>query len=701
MRTMLGVLLLLVGLFPKAHAEPPPSPPGEDASVLHGVTVPDPYRWLEDTSSQRVRDWYGAQNLHTESALANTASGEALTARITELATTGATRYGPQIAGGTLFYFEHVPPAAQPVLMAQPWPGGEPRVLVDPNAMRGNFAITEVWPSPGGKYLAYGVAEDGAELTTIRVLDARTGKPLRESLPWAGGGTTAAGLAWDDDEKGFLYVRFPAPARGSEVEQFHAALWHHRLGAPAARDRVVFGRDYSAIAAWRFVPGGPGRLALLANVGDGSPAEVWLRRGQGAESEFVRVLGLEHDVREASWIGGRLVAVSFADAPRGRLLAADEKGRVEELLPQRTGAIREAAPLAEGFLVTRSWGMDNWIEQYDDRARFVRRVPLPADVGVGAIASEPGQGSALVVWSTWTTPTRWSRFDAATGTMETLFALEPPADYSRVRVHRIEGVSRDGTRVPVTVLSLEGVEPDGRRPTILYGYGGFALGLKPGFLGANLAWLERGGVYAYATLRGGNEFGEDWHAQGQKTAKQNVFDDFHAAMLALLDGGWTDREHLGIMGGSNGGLLVGATLVQHPQDFRAGVGQVGIYDSLRHESEFANGKYNVPEYGTLTDPAQFRATLAYSPLHNVKAGTRYPAFLMTTGVNDSRVAAWQSHKFAAALQNANASGHPILVLTRGDAGHGIGAPFSQRVGNTALALVFLANELGLAEEVRR
>lgn len=697
MRTVLkGTLLAGLALTGAAFAlTPPESPKHEIASTLHGTSVPDPWRWLEDTGAVPVNAWIGAQNAYAEAHLSGTALGDALAERIGELSHTGTVRYSPQLAGGTLFYFQFTPPQAQPVLMAQLWPDGEARALVDPNAMEGDIAITEVWPSPSGRYLAYGVAEGGAELTTIHILDVRSGKPLRERLPLAGGATTAPGLAWDDDEKGFLYVRFPNPAKGEAFKEFGAALWHHRLGKAATNDRVVFGGDFSPIAAWRLIPGGPGKLAVLANVGDSSPAEVWLRRGQGAASRFERVLGTEANVRDASWVGERLFVTSFADAPRGKLLAVDAAGDVSDVLPQRTGAIQHVAPIGDGFLVERSWGMEGWIEQFDAQARFVRRVPLPQDAGIGAIASEPGQASALMTYSTWTTPTRWVRFDAGSGTLETLFETAPVADYSKVRVHRIEGVSRDGTRVPVTILAVDGVEPNGKRPTILYGYGGFEIPLKPGFIGANLAWLERGGVYAYATLRGGNEFGEEWHAQGQRTGKQNVFDDFHAAMLALLDGGWTDRGHLGVMGGSNGGLLVGATLVQHPADFRAGVGMVGIYDSLRHESEFTNGKYNVFEYGTIADPEQFRATLAYSPLHNVESGTAYPAFLMTTGVNDPRVAAWQSHKFAAALQSATSSPHPILVVTRMNAGHGMGAPFSQRVGNAALAMTFFARELGL------
>ncbi len=262
---------------------------------------------------------------------------------------------------------------------------------------------------------------------------------------------------------------------------------------------------------------------------------------------------------------------------------------------------------------------------------------------------------------------------------------------------RVDGTSKDGSKVPVTVISMDGITPNGKRPTILYSYGGFGIPVTPGFVGPNLAWLERGGVLAYANIRGGNEFGEAWHEQGQKLHKQNVFDDFYAASQALIDTKWTDTKHLGILGGSNGGLLMGASLVQHPEQYRAVVGMVGIYDVPRHETAFANGPYNVSEYGTVKDATQAEATLAYSPLHNVKKGTKYPAVLLTTGANDPRVAPWQSRKFAAALQDATTSGQPVMLLTRMNAGHGIGAPFSQRVGNAALSMTFFATELGLGE----
>ncbi len=682
-----------VSLIGEPMPQPPASPRHDDASVLHGVRVADPYRWLEAADQPAVQQWIAAQNRYTDAVVAAMPDGKAINARVQQLATTSVTRSSPWLAGGTLFYLRETPPQPQPQLVAQPWPDGAPRVLVDLNANGGHTAITAYWPSPSGRYLAYGTAEGGSELTTIHVLDVKSGRTLPDALPAAGGGTSPQGLAWDADERGFTYVRFPLPTKGGEVVQFHAALVHHVLGEAAARDVTVFGKDFSKIAEYRLLSSpGAKQLAVLANAGDGGPAEVWLRDG----AAWKRLLGDAANVRFAHWIGQRLVVASFAGAPRGKLLAVDANGKATELLGQREGALQRVLPIADGFLVVRSWGPDWWVEQYDRATKLVRRLPLPAHgIGLGGIASEAGQAHALIDYSGWTLPPRWVDYDAQAGTLKTVFEQRPAADYSKIEAHRIDGTSKDGTRIPVTVLAMQGVTPNGQRPAILYSYGGFDIPVAPHFVGAELAWLERGGVLAYANIRGGNENGELWHAQGQQLHKQNVFDDFHAAAMALIDTHWTDRAHLGALGGSNGGLLMGAQIVQHPGDYRAVVAQVGIYDMLRHETESANGAYNIPEYGSIADPAQFKATLAYSPLQHVEPRTAYPAVLLTTGVNDPRVSPWQSRKFAAALQAATSSQRPILLLTRMDAGHGFGAPFSQRVGNTALMLTFFAQELGL------
>jgi prolyl oligopeptidase len=693
--------LLAVSLFVAcgAHAatsQAPATPKRMVSETLAGQPVNDPYRWLENPEAADVKQWIDAQNAYTEATIGAMPLGKALSARVRELAITSTTRSSPTLAGGTLFYFENTPPQAQPLLVAKAWPDGPTRTLVDPNQGDGSTAITEYWPSPSGKYLAYGTAEGGSELTTIHILDTTTGKALPDLLPLAGGGTTPQALAWDADEKGVTYARFETPAKGQALREFDAVLAHHTIGEAATKDRTVFGKGYSHVAEYILLEGkGGASTALLANEGDGGPAEVYLRQGKG---EFKRVLGRDADVRSATWVGDRLIVVAFADAPRGKLVAIGADGKHSDVLAQGEGAIQHVSAMGDGFLVVRSAGPDWWADQYDAKATLIRRVPLPATgITIGGVASEAGQNKALLSYGGWTTPTRWAEYDGASGTLKTVFEVKPAADYSKVKVSRIDGVSKDGTKIPVTVISMDGITPNGKRPTILYSYGGFGIPVTPGFVGANLAWLERGGVLAYANIRGGNEFGEAWHEQGQKQRKQNVFDDFYAASQALIDTKWTDRGHLGILGGSNGGLLMGAALTQHPEQYRAVVGAVGIYDVPRHETAFANGPYNVSEYGSTTDPVIAKAMLSYSPLHNVKAGTKYPAVLLTTGANDPRVAPWQSRKFTAALQDASTSGQPILLLTRMNAGHGIGAPFSQRVGNAALQLTFFATELALGE----
>jgi prolyl oligopeptidase len=353
------------------------------------------------------------------------------------------------------------------------------------------------------------------------------------------------------------------------------------------------------------------------------------------------------------------------------------------------------APIKDGFLITQVNGPDWRVQQYSADGQLVRSVPLPASgIGVGAIASTPESPVALISYSGWSTPTHWAQYDASNGTLKTVFEVSAPADYSKLKTYRLDAKSADGTLVPVTVVALADAKADGKRPLILSAYGGYGITTAPRFLGANLAWLERGGVLAIANIRGGGEFGEGWHEDGMLAKKQHCFDDFHAAAEALVAAKWTDPAHLGILGGSNGGLLMGAALTQHPDNYRAVVSFVGVYDMFRSEL-WPNGQYNVSEYGTVANQTDFDWLRKYSPLHNVKPDTAYPAVLLITGVNDPRVAPWQSRKFAAALQEANKSAHPIVLLTRMNEGHGVTASFSQRVGNTGAALGFFAEELGL------
>ncbi|HTU80973.1 MAG TPA: prolyl oligopeptidase family serine peptidase [Candidatus Acidoferrales bacterium] len=643
------------------------------ASVIFGQTVEDPYRWLENAASPKVQAWVARQNARAEAAIDGYSKNAQIAARIEALSRTGPQRFDPQLAGTTLLFMQETPPQPQPVLMAQAWPGGEPRVVADPSAYGPAVSIDFVWPSPSGRLAALATSAGGSEAATIRVVAVDGVRKYGEALGPAGGGTTAPAVAWDAGDGGFTYARLP-----SGGSQFGIRLYHHVLGTPQSADTLALGQ-ISPIAEYRLlVSANARRAAALVQFGDGAPLRVYLREGDVWSQRVGPGAGIVSGV----YAGRRLLVVATAGTPHGRIAVVGESGTLRTLVPEaRDWAYHDVAPIAGGFLVTASWGTRWRVDRFDSDGGFVSALPLPAGgIGINGFASSAVQPRALIAYSGWTTPLRWGLYDANDGSLRTVWQLQPASgDYRNVAVRTIEAISRDGTAVPVTVLAMKQTKFDGNVPTILTGYGGFDLSTEPYFVGSTLAWLEMGGAYAVANVRGGGEFGETWHRQGMLLDKQNVFDDFYAAARALVAGGYTTTSRLAVAGGSNGGLLVGAA---------------GIYDVLRHHL-FANGAYNVSEYGSVDDPAQFRALYAYSPYHHVRPGVAYPAVLLLTSENDPRVAAWQSWKFGAALQAATSSARPVLVLTRSSGGHGHGASFAQRVGNTAVEYSFVAAQLGL------
>jgi prolyl oligopeptidase len=680
-------LIPVAFLFSTAIAAPPPTPRDNVVTTMHGLTVRDPYRWLENATSPKVEAWIDAQNAYADSVMGRFKDAAAITRRVRQLALTGTQQYAPQLVHGTLFFMREKPPQPQPVLVAQAWPEGAQRVLVDTNPAGGHVSIQEVWPSPSGRYVAYGTSANGSEATTIHVVNAVSGKILSDALADAGGGTTGPVVAWDADERGLTYGRLP---HGSP---FGISLYHHVLGAPQSGDRPEFGQGLSPIAEYQLLTSPDAReAAALVQFGDATPFSVYLR----SHNAWRPICGAGAGVTTGAFDGERLLLVAFGNSDHGRIVAVSPEGKLSTLVPeQKDWVMSGVSPIQGGFLVTKLWGPDWRVDQYASDGRWVRRVPLPkTGIAIDALASEASSPAAIVAYSGWSIPSRWARYESKSGSARTVFAVRTSdPDYANIRAYRITALSKDGTHIPVTVLALKSTPRRADDPAILTSYGGYDLPVAPHFLGTELAWLERGGILAVANIRGGDEFGEAWHRQGRLTDKQNVFDDFAAAAQALISSGWTSPRHLGIVGGSNGGLLMGAELVQHPQLYRAVVSFVGIYDTLRHQL-WPNGVYNEKEYGSVDDAAQFRALYAYSPYYNVRPGTRYPAVLLETGENDPRVAPWQSRKFAAALQAASTSDLPVLLLTRRAAGHGnIGASFSQRVGNAAATLIFFENEL--------
>jgi prolyl oligopeptidase len=697
--TALSVPLVLWG----AEAAPPGPPATAEHDVVrsyHGKQVHDPYRWLEQADAPEVGKWIDAQNAYADGIMSAFRDQGAIVKRVGQLALTSTQRSDPEIAGNMLFYMRQTPPQPQAVLVSEPRAGAAARVLVDTNASQGNSAITNYWPSADGRQVAYGVAEGGTESTTIHFVDVASGKVAADALPYAGGGTTPQALAWDADGKGVTYVRLPLPGTVPEARsQFDAQLFHHTLGTPASADTAALGKPPSPIAEHRLVSSAHGeRAAAFIYYGDGNYGNVYLRSGK----TWRKVLGTEAKVSEVTtqtggwaWDGARLLLISSEGAPRGKLIALDEAGHVSTVLPEQDWTMSAVAPVKGGLLLVEVNGPDWRVQQFDTGGKLVRTLALPASgIGINAIASSEDYGTAIVAYSGWSVPSRWAKYDSTTGTLSTVFEVKPAADYSKVHTWRLDAPSAGGVRVPVTVIALGDIEPNGHRPTILTAYGGYGLNIEPAFIGSNLAWLERGGVYAVANIRGGGELGDNWHQDGSRGNKQHSFDDLHAAAQALLSAHWTDHEHLGILGGSNGGLLMGGALTQHPDDYRAVGSAVGIYDMLRSEL-WPNGEYNTHEYGTVKDATEFGWLYGYSPLHHVRANTAYPAVLLLTGENDPRVAPWQSRKFAAALQKANTSKQPILLLTRRNEGHGVTSSFSQRVGNRGALLSFFAEELSL------
>lgn len=707
MKTISGLVLIsftalyFTGCNPIPETAIPETAKDTVTDDFFGTKVADPYRWLEDKTSPKVKEWIKEQNAYTDKILSGFPEEKTLGKRLAELSTISREQFSPVFVNGKLFFNQFTPPQAQPVIAYKTWPDGNTKTLIDRNNEKENVAITGFWPSPFGKYLAYGTAIGGNEATTIHILNVETREDLPDSLPYAGGGATPVGMVWDANEKGLTYVRLPIPGTIPESEsQFYAALYHHTLTTSSGTDELVFGQDLSKVAEYTFIPSGSGQqAAMFVHFGDGNPDDVYIRNGI---KEWKQVLDTSANVRVATsinpgaaWYDNNLLVISYENALTGKLLSVSPDGKSSVLVPPDSWAFNSVAAIKGGFLLVKVKG-PNWkADHYDYQGEFIRTVNLPEDgIGIGLIASSDQSDQALITFSGWTIPERWVLYDVNTGNMQSVFEEEPVTDYSDVRFQEIEAFSKDSTKIPVTVLYLNDTQQDGKRPAIVYGYGGYGIPIQPHFIGPYLAWLENGGVLAYANIRGGGEFGEGWHEDGMLGKKQNVFDDMYAATELMIKNNWTDSRHLGILGGSNGGLLMGAELTQHPDQFKAVVSFVGIYDMLRAEL-FPNGQYNISEYGTSTREPDFKWLYAYSPYHNVVPNTKYPATLLETGINDPRVASWQSWKFAAALQAANASDNPILLLTRGNEGHGVSASFSQRLNNTTASLSFFAHELGL------
>jgi prolyl oligopeptidase len=705
-----GLAALLVLLAAPAGAGPlgayPPARRDPAMDDYNGVKVADPYRWLEQLDAPETRDWVAAESRLTDAYLAGIPVREVLKQRLSEVI--NFEKFGIPFHQGVRYFYSHnsgLQP--QSVLFSSAGLDGPPTVAFDPNALstNGSLAIVGYVASPDGGTLAYGVSQGGSDWTDWHFRDLASGQDRPEVLKW----TKYYAPVFARDGQGVYYSAFPAPAPGEElrVRDLGDAIYHHVFGTPQAADRQLYARpDHPD---WQFQPSltQDGRWLVL-RAGEGEVGD------KGLEDLYVLDLRQTHAparplaegfTQNYLYVGadqGRLFFETTAGAPRGRVVAIDpaDPGQPawQEIVPQGPDTMdveSGSVTLVDHHLIVRTLhDVASQVAIYGLDGRRERAVALPGRGIAGGFGGEVEDRDTFYSFTDMVTPTTIFRLDLESGVSTVYRAPKVAFDLRALESKQVFYPARDGTRIPMTLVCKKGLKRDGTNPTLLYGYGGFGISVLPGFDATRLVWLERGGIFAVANLRGGGEYGEEWHRQAIRARKQIVFDDFISAAEWLIAQGYTSTPKLAIQGGSNGGLLVGACLTQRPDLYGAALAYVGVLDMLRFD-QFGQGAGWVGDYGVPHNPEDFKALRAYSPYHNVRPGTHYPATLVITGDHDTRVMPAHSFKFAAALQFAQAGAAPVLLRVRRETGHGAGPTTSQVVAERADAYAFLMQNLGM------
>jgi prolyl oligopeptidase len=677
----------------------PPSPRHDQVDFYHGVAVPDPYRWLEDPQSAASRQWIEAQNQVTSAYLETLAGRSAIGDRLTQL--WNFERYStPFKQGGRYFYFKNDGLQNQSVLYTLPSLEAEPRVLLDPNTLSedGTVSLSGMAVSENGAYLAYGLSSAGSDWVEWYVRDIATGVDTDDRLQWV----KFSGASWSHDHQGFFYSRYDEPDETTKLEavNYYQKLYYHRLGNPQGDDVLVYDRPDQK--EWGFGGGvtEDGRYLIISVWKGTDPNNLVFYKDLRAPDSPVVELITEFEA-SYSFVDNEGPLFWFRtdlEAPKGRLIAIDiaqpERGAWQEIIPESDDTLEGVGLLNHQFVADYLKDAYTTIRIFSLTGELVREVALPGIGSAGGFDGKRGDTETFYSFTSFTVPSAIYRYDMVTG-QSTLYRQPEvdfdPAAYTTTQVFY---ESKDGTRVPMFITHKTGLELNGQNPTLLYGYGGFSISLTPAFSVGNLVWMEMGGIYAVPNLRGGGEYGEEWHQAGTKLHKQTVFDDFIAAAEWLMAAGYTSPAKLAIMGGSNGGLLVGACMTQRPDLFAVALPAVGVMDMLRF-NQFTIGWAWESDYGSPQNEAEFRALYAYSPLHNLKPGTAYPATLITTADHDDRVVPAHSFKFAAALQAAHQGEAPVLIRIETKAGHGAGKPTAKVIEEVADKWAFLAANLGM------
>lgn len=684
----------------------PESRVSELIDVLHGVRVADPYRWLEDAGSPETEAWVEAQNAVTRAAL-DGPSRDALVQRLTRHFNYPRTQ-GARHRNGRYFFTHNTGLQNQAVLCVQDERRAPPRVLLDPNALSadGTIALTAWFPSHDGSLVAYALSGGGSDRQTIHVRETQSTIDRPDRLEWV----KFASLAWLPDNSGFYYLRFPQPGSvRAEDEQYYGRIYFHRLGDPQPHDRLVFERCAEKEVVPLVDVSCDGRFVVItAQRGASDDSEVYvIDRGSGDDVPRPVFTGFDAAYAFIQGAGDRLFFRTTKDAPLGRIVAVDPEAPGTVVQPL-SAALHEIVPQSpdrlSGAVMTRDRLVAIYLHNASDQLRLFTltgepagEIPLTEIGSVTTLDAEPDSDEALFTFVSFTTPPVSYRYAMAASEREPLSVIGklPPINQSRsVRLqaedyltHQVWYPSRDGTRVSMFLVHRKGLARDSDRPVLLSGYGGFNINRTPAYDPALFEWLDRGGVFALANLRGGGEYGEAWHRAGMLERKQNVFDDFIAAAEYLIRERYTRPARLAIEGGSNGGLLVGAVMVQRPDLFGAVICRVPVADMLRYHL-FTVGRFWIPEYGSADDPGQFRYLRAYSPYHNIRDAVHYPPTLVMTADTDDRVAPGMAKKFAARLQAAG-SGGPYLIRVETKAGHGAGKPVAKLIEEDADILAFL------------
>ena len=690
-------------------AERAPETPKKPVSTeYHGVTVEDPYQWLEEDNNPQVKAWSAAQNQRTRQCLDKLPDRAAVEKQLTEwYAKTSPSYFSLVSQPGILFAMKFQPPKQQPLLvtLASADDLKSEKVVLDPNTMDTQGKTTIDWfvPSLDGKRVAISLSKGGSEDGTLHFYETATGKPLPDTIAHVQYPTAGGSAAWNADGTGVYYTRFPRKGERPDADlNFYQQIYFHKLGTPDTEDTYSIGKEFPRIAEITLQASRDGKyiLATVAN-GDGGDFAHYLL---GPDGTWKQITQFSDEIKIARL--GRdnaLYLVSRMDAPRGKILRlpldVPELKNAAEIVADGEAVIEHIVPSNDALYVGDLLGGPSQVRRFDLNGKNETTIPIPQISPVQEMLALE-DGSLLLRDVSYTEPAAWFRcLHGKTEPAKTALRSTSPVSFADIDVTREFATSKDGTKIPLNILFRKGMKRDGSNPTLLYGYGGYGISMSPNFDFTRRLWFDRGGVYVVANIRGGGELGEEWHKAGNLTKKQNVFDDFAAAAEYLIKENYTRPEKLAIQGGSNGGLLMGAMITQHPDLFRAVVSSVGIYDMMRVELA-PNGAFNVTEFGTVKNPEQFKALYAYSPYHHVVDGTKFPSVLMMTGANDGRVAPYHSRKMTARLDEVNKSENPILLRTSSSAGHGQGTALSERIKQLADIYAFLFAQLGMTREPR-